>query len=544
MNRITLGALLVLISAGATAQETQRYLVATRGPARELAATSLSSEIREQQRERRVTTFEHVFDGYAANLTPSEVAALRRSPDVRYIEPLVTRHLMDETTPGAQIVPAGIQAVQAPKAWEGRSSAVINVVVIDSGVDHRHPELRNLWAGGYNVLADTPNEAMDGLGHGTHVAGIVAAGNNGFGVVGVAPNVRLWGVRAVDDTGNGTMDNVIKGLDWAVAKAQALGGRWVVNLSLGGREESTSEREAFRRAMDKGLILVAASGNDSFISQPASVSFPAAYEGVLAVGAIDERNGHAGFSNSGPEVDFVAPGVRVLSTDLYGQSFVTYVRAGSRVLVTRPLEHSKEAGVTGEYVYVGMALEGDFANVDVRGKIALIRRGEDTFANKVRRAQEAGAIGAAIFNNDATSSDRWTLVTSEDAWSATYDWGIAVAMSKAYGELLVEQGGGVITLAYESDDFANRTGTSMSTPHVTGAVALLWSLAPTATPAQIYEALVSTTRDLGDAGKDNLYGYGLIDLNAAARRLAPQAFNDGPAPDERSGRRLGRRTRH
>lgn len=540
MKRITLGALLVLISAAATAEETQRYLVATQRPVRSLAVTSLSSELRAQPA-RRVITFEHVFDGYAANLTASEVTALQRSPDVRYIEPIVERHLMEETTPGAQFVPVGIQTVQAPKAWEGRSSATINIAVIDSGVDHRHPELRNAWAGGYNVLADTPNEAMDGLGHGTHVAGIAAAADNDFGVVGVAPNVRLWGVRAVDDTGNGTMENVIKGLDWIVAKAQALGGRWVVNFSLGGREESTGEREAFRNAKDKGLILVAATGNDSYTSQPATVSYPAAYEGVLAIGATNERNEHASFSNSGPEVDFVAPGVKVLSTDLYGLRFVTYMRSASRVFLTRPLEGSRAGTVSGQYVYVGLGRDSDFAGVDVRGKIALIRRGEDTFANKVRRAQEAGAIGAAIFNHD-TSGIHWTLVTDEDPWSTTYGWGVVVGLSKADGELLVEQGGGSITLAYDSDDYENRTGTSMSTPHVTGAVAWLWSLAPTATPAQIYEALASTARDLGDPGKDNFYGHGLIDLNAAARRLAPNAF-DGTPPDGRTGRRLGRRTR-
>jgi serine protease len=542
MKRITLGALVVLLTVAAAAEETQRYLVATRRPVRELAVGSLSREIRERD-DRRVTAFEHVFTGYSAELTASEAAALRSSPDVRYVEPVVERHLMaEETVPGAQFIPLGIQTVRAPQAWVGTRSAVINVAVIDSGVDHRHPELASAWAGGYNVLTATAGEAMDGLGHGTHVAGIIAAGNNEFGVVGVAPNVRLWGVRAIDNTGEGTMDNVIKGLDWIVAKAQQEGGRWVVNLSLGGREASTGEREAFENAVDKGLILVAAAGNDSYASGPATVSYPAAYNGVLGVAALDERNEHAPFSNSGPEVDFAAPGVKVLSTDLFGYDFLSYIRSNDEVFSTRPLEGSKDGTVNGEYVYCSLGSEADFAATNVRGKIALMKRGGDTFANKVRRANEAGALGVIVFNNDG-SSDRWTLVSDEDPWSKTYVWPVAVALSKEIGEMLAERGSGPMKIARDSNDFSRRTGTSMATPHVTGAIALLWSLAPNATSAQIYQAIAATARDIGDAGKDNFNGHGLIDVNAAARRLAPGAFGDGPVDDGRSGRRLGRRTR-
>jgi serine protease len=541
MKRITLGALVVLLTVAAAAEETQRYLVATRRPVRELAVGSLSRELRERG-DRRVTAFEHVFTGYAAELTASEADALRRSPEVRYLEPVVKRHLMaDETVPGAQYIPLGVHAVRAPQAWAGTRSAMINVAVIDSGVDHRHPELAAAWAGGYDVFSETTSQ-MDGIGHGTHVAGTIAAGDNEFGVVGVAPNVRLWGVRAIDDTGEGTMDTVIEGLDWIVAKAQQEGGRWVVNFSLGGREPSTGEREAFESAVDKGLILVAATGNDSFASGPASVSYPAAYNGVLAVAALDERNEHAPFSNSGPEVDFAAPGVRVLSTDLFGYDFLSYIRANDRIFPTRPLEGSKDDGVAGEYVFCGLGSEADFTATNVRGKIALIQRGGDTFANKVRRANEAGALGVVVFNNDG-SPDRWTLVSDEDPWSKTYAWPVAVALSKEIGEMLAEKGSGPMRIGRDSNDFSHRTGTSMATPHVTGAIAMLWSLAPNATAAQIYQALAATARDIGDPGKDNFNGHGLIDVNAAARRLAPGAFGDGPVDDGRSGRRLGRRTR-
>ncbi|HEV7238553.1 MAG TPA: S8 family serine peptidase [Thermoanaerobaculia bacterium] len=520
------------------AGETERYFIATRRPVHEIGVTSLARELRDPA-ERRVSTFT-IVNGFAANLTADEAASLRKSADVRYVERVVSRHLMASVTkPGEQMVPYGVALVNAPQTWAGRVSVAVNVAVIDSGVDHRHSELRGAWVGGYNVLDPDAEFAMDGVGHGTHVAGTIAASDNSIGVVGVASNVRLWAVKAVADDGTGTMEDVVKGLEWVLEKKKSEGGRWVVNLSLGGDEPATPEREAFARAIADGIIAVAASGNHS-AGTPAPVAYPAAYPGVIAVGAVNEALEHWATSNQGPEVDFVAPGVKVISTDLHDDKFLSYIRTDeNKVLVTRHLNGSKEGSITREYVDCGLGTPNDFTPA-VQGKIALIQRGGDTFGEKTRRAREAGAAAVVIYNNNDTGIV-WTLYSSGDPDGQNYPWPITVAMTLADGEALVAKGGGRITIGYDPDDYSAKTGTSMATPHVAGAVALLWGLAPDATPAQIYNALVSTAKDLGTAGKDDKFGYGMIDLFAAAKMLAPAAFDENPPPSGRSGRRFLRR---
>jgi subtilisin family serine protease len=342
-------------------------------------------------------------------------------------------------------------------------------------------------------------------------------------------------VKVVDENGEGTMEDVIKGLDWVIAKKTELGGRWVVNLSLGGDEASDSEREAFAKASDAGVVVVASTGNDSNASEIAPIGFPAAYPTVIAVGAVTAANIRAPFSNAGPEIDFMAPGVNVLSTIRSGFKKASFVRTGDAVMTSKPVVGAKLQSLTGDYVYCGMGEAKDFTEA-VRGKIALIQRGNDTFADKGRRAVAAGAIGI-VFYNVNTSNIAWTFYPSGDTEAANYPWPIAVGITLADGTPLAEKGHGRLTIGYESDDYGLKSGTSMSAPHVTGAIALLWSMAPTATPAQLVQALISTATDVGDAGRDDLTGYGAIDVNAAARLLAPEAFT----PSTRTGRPFLRR---
>ena len=523
MKRTALGALVLLITTVSLAAEPERYFVATRRPIREIGVNSVARELRDPG-ERRVKTFD-IVHGFAASLTAAEAASLRNSPDVRYVEPVVSRHLLATVAkPGRETTPYGISLVHATEAWAGRLAGNVNVVVIDSGVNGAHAEIRDVFQGGYNVLE--PEEPVrDGVGHGTHVAGTIAAAHNDLGVVGVAPNgIRLWGVRAIGDDGFGSMEDVMAGLEWALEKKKTEGGRWVVNFSLGGEESSNAEREAIARAIADGMVIVAAAGNESIPTDPAPVSYPAAYPNVISVGAVDENVAHAWFSNEGPELEFVAPGVKVISLDLHDDTFLSYVRThDNQVIETKPLVGSKpEGGITAEVIDCGLGTPADFGPA-VQGKIAVIQRGGDTFADKVRRAKEAGAVAAVIYNNSATTAIVWTLYPQEDPDAKNYPWPVAVGMTLDDGEALLAKGGS-ITIGLDPDDYSQRTGTSMSAPHVTGAVALLWMLAPAATPEQIYNALITTARDIGPEGKDDKTGYGLIDVYAAAKMLAPSAF--------------------
>jgi subtilisin family serine protease len=163
--------------------------------------------------------------------------------------------------------------------------------------------------------------ALDDQGHGTHVAGIVAAEtNNGVGVAGVAPNAVVMPLKASAGPFF-TTEDWLEALQYAVAN-----GARVVNMSFGGYEYSSVEQSAIQAAFESGVILVAASGNDN----TAQVIYPAAYDGAIAVGAIDETGMRASFSNYGTKLDLVAPGDRILScvpeylSDFFGGSYAYF----------------------------------------------------------------------------------------------------------------------------------------------------------------------------------------------------------------------------
>lgn len=198
--------------------------------------------------------------------------------------------------------PWGVQRVKAALAWPRAQGAGVKVAVIDTGIDRSHSDIA--VAGGFNAVDPAkPQEWDDREGHGTHVAGTIAAKRDGEGVVGVAPRASVYSVRVLDENGNGTYDDVIAGIDWAVAN-----GMHVANMSLGADEGSPALELAVKKAAERGLVIVAASGNSA-----GPVGYPAQYPETIAVGASDKDDKTAWFSNRGPEVDFIAPGVDVVS---------------------------------------------------------------------------------------------------------------------------------------------------------------------------------------------------------------------------------------
>lgn len=537
MKRTIVAMLLLLGSTAAFAEDTQRYLVATRRPFRNDAVRAVIRDLRSIVSPRAVVGFQ-TFDGFAADLTASEVAALRMSREVRWVEPVLERHAFAvPRNPGGQTVPYGVDVVHAREAWSGRRTGVVNVAVVDSGIDSRHVELKEFFAGGIN-LYDPSAVQTDEHGHGTHIAGTITAADNTTGVVGVAPGVRLWGVRILNPVGTGTTEMVVKGIDWVVAKQKETGGNWIMNLSLGGANPSAAEGESINRAIDAGILVVAASGNESFAEVKAGVSYPAAYPGVLAVGAIDQNLNVADFSNQGPELDLVAPGVDILSTAPVGSVFITSVRTAQSEYQADPVTGSTSGQVTAEFVDCGFGRPQDFP-ASVRGKIAVIKRGDIVFAMKARNAVEAGAAAVIIFNNDDTTGTNWTLLDVKDnPWVSTYEFPIVLALTKKDGEALLKERG-PITVMNDPDDYFVTSGTSMAAPHVSGAAALLWGMAPQASAADVANALIVTANDRGPAGHDAAYGAGIVNVLAAAKLLAPSAFPAGPT----TGRPLGKRGR-
>jgi subtilisin len=251
------------------------------------------------------------------SLTDSEIQELRRNDNVVAVEydlpcyaleerpgPLLTS-LVFEGQPSllAETVPWGIAAVKAPGAWESSQGKAIKVAVLDTGIDGTHPDLSSNYKGGISFVPEE-STPMDFNSHGTHCAGTIAARLNGVGVVGVAPAAYLYAVKVLNRMGSGNFSWIIAGLDWCIKN-----GIRVVSMSLGGPEAPAALEAMCNLAWSRGLLLVAAAGNDG-----GAVGYPARYASVIAVSAIDSGNVIAPWSSRGPEVELCAPGVTILST--------------------------------------------------------------------------------------------------------------------------------------------------------------------------------------------------------------------------------------
>ncbi|MDR6980927.1 subtilisin family serine protease [Streptomyces sp. 3330] len=284
----------------------------------------------------------HVFDatvdgaalkGYALEATADQIAALRTDPQVASVEPdrLVS---LPEPFPGSSVQAprrrtgepgGGGVAYQGDPLLAGQwglfrigavagsdhgfrvpAAARVGVAVLDTGVDAAHPDLR--VAGNAN-FSSSPG-AEDFHGHGTHVAGIVQALNNGVGGEGAAPGTLLWNVKVLGDRGSGLFSDVIAGLNWVARNARAKNIR-VANMSLGTSADSPLVHQAVRLATRAGVAVVASAGN----AGTTALNYPAAYPEVISVAATTVFDRRAPFSNHGaPWVDIAAPGADILST--------------------------------------------------------------------------------------------------------------------------------------------------------------------------------------------------------------------------------------
>ncbi|MGA9714726.1 MAG: S8 family peptidase [Aeromicrobium sp.] len=199
---------------------------------------------------------------------------------------------------------------QAETAWKTSTGSGVVVAVIDTGVRAAHPDLKGQILKGYDFV-EPGTSAEDSNGHGTHVAGIIAAiADNRRGVAGLARRAKILPVRVLDSSGSGDTAAVARGIVWAVDH-----GAKVINLSLGSMWSDSAGRAAVEYAQSKNVVVVAAAGNDGcglLLGSP--TSYPAAYPGVIGVGAIDSNGSTASYSSCGSWVDVVAPGTKVVST--------------------------------------------------------------------------------------------------------------------------------------------------------------------------------------------------------------------------------------
>jgi len=283
---------------------------------------------------------------FATKRTPAELQAIvaeyRKDPDVEYAEVNGIMTIQQAPKPAVQALPQlqavpkltpllpigpliflplcagsddpqypnlwGIKKIKADCAWDTNIGAGnIRVAVVDTGVDYNHEDLAGTVIKGYDFV-NNDNDPKDDQGHGTHVAGTIAATiNNNKGVVGVGPNVKILAVKVLGANGSGSYSGVAKGIIYA-----ADNGARVINLSLGGGPSQTV-KNAVDYAWSKGVLLACAAGN----SAPTTTApgYPAAYPSCLGVAATDQNDQRASFSQYAPD-GVAAPGVTILSTTM------------------------------------------------------------------------------------------------------------------------------------------------------------------------------------------------------------------------------------
>lgn len=474
----------------------ERVLVRFRSKAKPNQIASLLKSVKSRGIVFKYTAVPGLFcikvDGGTVDKT---ILALKKNSIVQYAE----RDLFRSTL--AQETPYGITMVGAETVWAAASphaaGSGARIAVLDTGVDLGHPDLPTVAA----AQSFIQGEAVDDLHtHGTHCSGTVLGLNNDIGVVGVAPQATLMIGKVLANSGSGATSGVMAGCQWAFDNHAD-----VISMSLGGGGASQAEQDLYQAIHDGGTLVIAAAGN----SNSDVPSYPGSYPSVVCVAAIDSNYQRASFSNFGETVDISGPGVNVLSTIPQIDGTVTW---NETVHDGNPLSGSQLGNISGQVYYCNQGLSAADFPAAVSGKIAHIRRGGATFASKVQLALEAGAVGVVISNNSAGN------------FNGTLNGGapiVVMGISQADGdELQTLDGTAVaITNGQLGHTYAFFSGTSMATPHVAGIAGLMVAsrLPGYVSATQLRQALEASAQDLGDPGRDNLFGHGLARADLAIR---------------------------
>jgi len=428
------------------------------------------------------------MDAMAVSVPAAALNGLRNNPNIEYVEPDAPRY------PVAQTVPYGVPMVQADEAvGVGADGTGIKVCVIDSGIKQNHEDFAGVSMNGYASPGQT--WSSDNCGHGTHVAGTIAATNNNLGVVGVSPGkVSLHIIKVFDGASCGW--SYSSTLTDAANRCKDAGAK-IISMSLGGSQSSTTESNGFASLYSQGVLSIAAAGNDGNTTK----SYPASYNSVVSVAAVDSAGALATFSQRNDQVEIAAPGVGVLSTYPISGGAAS---VGSNSYIASALEGSPASTASAGWISGARCTtsSGSFS-----GKVVLCERGDISFTDKVLNAQSGGAVGVIIYNN---VSGGFSGTLSGTATSIP-----SVSISREDGQHILATGGGQpatvdARTSTDANGYAYLDGTSMATPHVAGVAALVWSAKPTATNQQVRDAMNSTAIDLGTAGRDNSFGYGLV----------------------------------
>jgi subtilisin family serine protease len=459
------------------------------------------------------------LDSFVVSLPHRAVQNLQRSPFIASIEtdplrsPVVSmRTTLSIQPPPAhtQIVPYGVDLIQARQLWDANQDgridpnapdgAGITICMIDTGFWAQHEDLTKVKiAGGYTPASSNPHDwSFDSVGHGTHVAGTIAAVHNQLGMVGVTPGgVTLFIVNIFGDAVRASSTAYASDLIDAAYHCAEQGAQ-IINMSLSGPIKSTQEESAFNHLYTAGNLLVSAASN----AGTPEYQYPASYDAVISVAAVAEDYQVAAFSQFNDQVELAAPGVAVLSTIPYLE--VNQLSVNAERFEAKHIENSPYRNASGVLVDGGDCQSSD----NWSGALVLCERSDLSLYEQVMQVQNGGGAAALLYNYEPGAF----LGSLGEGKSSRI---VAVSLSQTEGQTLTANKIGEWAeinshITWNASSYEARDGTSMAAPHVSAAAALLWSWNPGLSNSQIRQALQATALDLSQPGRDVYSGYGLV----------------------------------
>ncbi|MDW0116324.1 S8 family serine peptidase [Sporosarcina thermotolerans] len=528
-------------------------------------------------------SFDTVLNGFAAKVKADDLQILLQVEGVKLIEPDATVYAFEDEE---NVIPAdgqvdafmdtSVDFLGIEKLWaEGYEGQGIKVAVLDTGIDADHPDFKGIYKGGKNFVPHIGNDytrprADDDASetspldrpanrpifnssgntfytsHGTHVAGIIAAiGNNEYGLKGIAPKVDLYAYRVLGAYGSGSMSGIIKAIDTAVAEKMD-----IINLSLGGGANTETDAASFaiNNAMLAGTISVIATGNTG--PDRGTMGTPSTSRLGIAVGNTTNPEAHYdGEVNINTNSYNLTKNLNLMGTP-YGKDIATQLDGVFDIVAVPGLGETK-----------------DYENLDVKGKVALVSRGQAPFVDKIQAAKDNGAVAIIIHNHKGGSN---APGISKTFLGDDFDFIPAFDMSQTDGEEIraaLSESEGTITFGsfnktyiagdevnnsssrgpstpnfdikpdvsapgtnimstipmYKADNpdasyeraYARKTGTSMATPHIAGIAALMKQANPDWNAFDVKVAL-SNTAKLLDTKKYDVFSQGAGRVNAYA----------------------------
>ncbi len=404
------------------------------------------------------------------------------------------------------------------------------VCVIDSGIAREVGETggANFDFNFSNITGNSDSGTgdwfRDGGAHGTHVAGTIGAADNGFGIIGVAPGVPMHIIKVFNDAGWGYSSDLAQAVNLCGAA-----GANIINMSLGGGGSSSVEENAMDNFVANGGLVVAAAGNDGNSVR----SYPAGYKSVVMIGGVNKDDEKYAASQYPSHTVTTGRGKKLRTEDHDGYG-VELSGGGQDVLSTVPSGTGAVAAVTADGIGVAASstdntgtvtaagyFMGTAETVDsgAAGKVCIIDRGNISFTDKVNNCGLSGGVGAIVINNVAGEG----IVYMDIAGVSTF----IPTVGTAFEDRANLVGASTVTVDSTVGDYAVFSGTSMATPTVAGAAALVWSNHSECTGEEIRAALKASAQDIGTTGRDVDFGYGIVKAKAASDYLAANGCEGG-----------------